>query len=126
VTPKRLALPLLLLLLLLVVAGCTTTPLLDFTIISTKSLHVENLERLERREKRVIGETAQQIYVFFPVGEINIRTSLERAIDSEPGCVALVDGSIRLHQRMFFPFIYSDSKVVVEGTPLVDPDRLPR
>jgi hypothetical protein len=40
-----------------------------------------------------------------------------------PGGVALVDGSIKLTQRIFFPFIYADSKVVVEGTPLVDPAR---
>jgi hypothetical protein len=54
---------------------------------------------------------------------MSIRTALERAIDSVPGGVALVDGSIKLNQRIFFPFIYADSKIVVEGTPLVDPTR---
>jgi hypothetical protein len=106
-----------------VLSGCTTTPLLDFTVISTRSLPSENLADLDRRETRVRGESGQQVFIIFPVGEISIRTSLERAIESEPGCVALVDGSIKLHQRMFFPFIYADSKIVVEGTPLIDPAR---
>ena len=124
-TPKKLVL-LILPALLLVAGGCTTTPILDFSIISTKSLSVEDLGRLERREVRVSGQTEQQVYFIVPVGNVSVRTSVDRAIDSEPGCVALVDGSINLTQRMFFPFIYADSKIVVEGTPLIDPARTSR
>jgi hypothetical protein len=109
--------------LLIVLGGCSTTPILDFSIISTRSLPVEDLGRLERREMRVTGQTEQQVYFIIPIGNVNVRTSLERAINSVPGCVALVDGSIKLTQRMFFPFIYADSKIVVEGTPLIDPAR---
>jgi hypothetical protein len=116
----------LLVLLLLLTGGCSTTPILDFSIISTKSLPVEDLGRLERRETRVSGETGQQVYIIFPVGNLSVRTALERAIASVPGCVALVDGSINLYQRMFFPFIYADSKIVVEGTALIDPARVSR
>jgi hypothetical protein len=125
VTLRKLAFPLLLSL-LLVVGGCTTTPILNFSIISTKSLPVEDLGKLERREIRVSGQTEQQVYFIIPVGNVSIRTALERAIDSVPGCVALVDGSIKLVQRVFFPFIYAESKIVVEGTPLIDPTRLDR
>jgi hypothetical protein len=121
-TPKKLVLALLLSF-LLVAGGCTTTPILDFSIISTKSLPVEALGGLERREIRVTGQTEQQVYFIVPIGNLSIRTAVERAIDSVPGGVALVDGSIKLTQRIFFPFIYADSKVVVEGTPLVDPAR---
>jgi len=109
--------------LLVVATGCTTTSLLTFTIISSKSLPAEDLQRLERLEKRVSGETDQQIYVIFPVGAVDIQKSLDRAIESEPGCVALVDGSVTLYQRIFFPLIYADNKIVVEGTPLIDPTR---
>jgi hypothetical protein len=125
VTLKKLTFSLLLSL-LMVVGGCTTTPILNFSIISTKSLPVEDLGKLERREMRVRGQTEQQVYFIIPVGNVSIRTALERAIDSVPGCVALVDGSIELVQRVFFPFIYADSKIVVEGTPLIDPTRLDR
>lgn len=121
-TPKKSVLALLLSI-LFVAGGCTTTPILDFSIISTKSLPVEDLEGLERREIRVTGQTKQRVYFIVPVGNVSIRTALERAIDSVPGGVALVDGSIKLKQRIFFPFIYADSKIVVEGTPLVDPAR---
>jgi hypothetical protein len=72
---------------------------------------------------RVSGQTEQQVYFIIPIGNVNVRTSVERAINSVPGCVALVDGSIKLTQRVFFPFIYADSKIVVEGTPLIDPTR---
>jgi hypothetical protein len=113
-----------LVLLLVFATGCTTTSLLNFTIISSKSLPAEDLQRLERREKRVSGQTDQQIYVIFPVGAVDIQKSLDRAIESEPGCVALVDGSVTLYQRIFFPLIYADSKIVVEGTPLIDPTRI--
>jgi hypothetical protein len=54
---------------------------------------------------------------------VSIRTAVARAIDSVPGGVALVDGSLNLTQRICFPFIYADSKIVVEGTTLVEPAR---
>ena len=106
--------------------GCTTRPILDFTVLSTRSLPSGGLEGLERRETRAWGESSQQIFIVFPVGDISIGTSLERAINSVPGCVALVDGSITLEERIFFPLIYADSKIVVQGTPLIDPARVGR
>lgn len=105
-------------------SGCTTRPILDFTVLSTRSLPVGGLEGLQRRETRAFGESGQQRFIVFPVGDISIRTSLERAISSVPGCVALVDGSITLQERIFFPFIYADSKIVIQGTPLIDPTRI--
>ena len=86
---------------------------------------VAGIERRVRHlETRAFGESGQQIFIVFPVGDISIRTSLERAISSVPGCVALVDGSITLQERIFFPFIYADSKIVIQGTPLIDPTRI--
>jgi hypothetical protein len=66
-TPKKLVLALLLSF-LLVAWGCTTTPILDFSIISTKSLPVEALEGLERREIRMTGQTEPRVYFIVPVG----------------------------------------------------------
>lgn len=121
---SRLQLFLMLVTVVAISGGCTTRPILDFTVLSTRSLPAGGLEGLERRETRAFGESGQQIFIVFPVGDISIRTSLERAISSVPGCVALVDGSITLQERIFFPFIYADSRIVIQGTPLIDPTRI--
>lgn len=112
-----------LLLAVLVVSGCTTTPLLNFSIISTKSLSPEALGSLDRGSNRAVGETYQQTYLIFPVGALDVQATIDRAIESQPGCVAIADGTIRRESRIFFPFIYADSKIVVEGTPLFDMSR---
>jgi len=110
-------------LLLTLVLGCTTTKLLDFTVISTRSIQLAGNPNFEVREKRVRGEDEASMVFVFPVGTLDVGEAIGRAIDSEPGCVALQDGSIVREERLFFPFLYADSKIVVEGSPIIDTSR---
>ena len=104
--------------------GCTTTTLLDFTVVSTRSVQLTGNANLERGDNRVEAEMMQRVFIVFPVGELNVRSTIDQAIAVQPGCVALLDGSIKLHERLFFPFLYADSRLVVEGTPLIDPSQV--
>ena len=106
--------------------GCTTTTLLDFTIVSTRTVQLAENPSLRRTDERVSGEMLQRTYLIFPVGHLDVRTTIEQAIASRPGCVALLDGSIQLHDRMFFPLIYGETRLTVEGTPLIDDSQLAR
>ena len=49
-----------------------------------------------------------------------MKTSIDRAIEKVPGCVALVDGVLNVY-NMYIPLIYGESGYTVEGTPLIDP-----
>lgn len=102
------------------VSGCSTR-LIDFTIISSKNVDLSKLSQLKRDSKRVEGVDKVHIIFFIPTGTPNAKEALDRAIESIPGAVALVDGVITQH-FWWIPYIYGQSYFVVEGTPLINPD----
>lgn len=97
-----------------------TTRLVDFTIISTKNVDLSHAGSFKRHSPRVTGVDAKQVIIIFPTGVPSPKQAVDRAIESVPGGVALVDGVLT---RSFFyiPYIYGETKFVVEGTVLVDP-----
>jgi hypothetical protein len=104
---------------LIAVAGCTTR-LVDFTLISTKNVDLSRGADFKRAPTRVEGIDKIHIIVFVPTGVPNMKEAIDRAIESVPGAVAILDGV--LSQRAWYiPFIYGQSMYVVEGTPLIDP-----
>ena len=103
----------------LALASCTTR-LVDFTIISTKNLDLSKGATFERGRSRVEGVDQVFIIIIVPTGTPNMKEALDRAIESVPGAVAILDGVIT--QRAWsIPFIYGESGFLVEGTPLIDP-----
>ena len=46
--------------------------------------------------------------------------ALDKAIESTPGAVGLVDGVIT-HYSWYIPYIYGENWYEVDGTPLIDP-----
>jgi hypothetical protein len=103
---------------LALLTGCTTR-LTDFTIISTKNVDLSVIGRARRGAARVEGKDVAHIIIFIPTGVPNMKEAIDRAIESVPGAVALVDGV--LYQRFFWiPYIYGQSAFVVEGTPLIN------
>lgn len=102
--------------LLLCFTGCTAR-LVDFTIISTKNIDLSRSGNFQRAKTRVEGKDTAMIIIFIPTGVPNIKEAIDRAIESVPGAVALVDGV--LTQESFW-FIFGMSSYVVEGTPLID------
>lgn len=104
--------------LLIGLTGCTTR-LTDFTIISTKNVDLSVISKAKRGSTRVSGKDLVHIIIFIPTGVPNMKEAIDKAIESVPGAVALVDGV--LYQKFFYiPYIYGQSSYVVEGTPLIN------
>lgn len=108
---------------LIAVAGCTTR-LVDFTLISTKNIDLTRGADFKRGASRVEGIDKAHIIICVPTGIPNMKEAVDKAIESVPGGVAILDGV--LSQRFWYiPLIYGQSMYVVEGTPLIDPALLP-
>jgi len=100
-------------------SGCVTR-FVDFTIISSKNVELSSFPQLERLSTRVSGKDSVHWIIIIPLGVPNAKEALDRAIESVPGAVALVDGVI--YQKFWWiPYIYGKQSYIVEGTPLVDP-----
>lgn len=97
-------------------SGCTTR-LVDFTMISTKNIDLSRSADFKRAQQRVKGKDEAMIIIFIPTGVPNMKEAIDRALESVPGAVALVDGVV--YQEAFW-FIIGTSSYVVEGTPIID------
>ena len=100
------------------VTGCSQR-LVDFTIISSKNVDLSQAATFQRGQSRVEGKDIKHIIIFIPTGIPNAKEALDRAIESVPGAIALVDGVITNH-CWYIPYIYGRSWYVVEGTPLIN------
>jgi hypothetical protein len=98
--------------------GCTNR-LIDFTVISSKNIEWSRANEYRRANKRVEGVDMKQIIIIIPTGVPNAKQALDRAIESIPGAVALVDG-VLTNKYWYIPYIYGQSSYIVEGTPLID------
>ncbi len=102
--------------------GCATR-LVDFTIISTKNIDLSRGADFKRGPSRVQGEDKVNIIIFIPTGNPNIKQAIDKAIQSVPGAVALLDGVVT-YKFWWIPYIFGETSYVVEGTPLIDPKLL--
>lgn len=109
----------LILVLLLPLTGCTAR-LVDYTIISTKNVDLARAATFQRGKSRVEGKDSASIIIFIPTGVPDVKEAIDRAIESVPGAVALVDGVVTYH-FFYIPYIYGKETYMVEGTPLIDP-----
>lgn len=104
---------------LILLSGCNTR-LLDFTIMSSKNVDLSKASTFKRDSKRVEGRDKASIIIIIPTGTPNAKEAMDRAIESVPGAIALVDG-VLTHKMFYIPYIYGESTYVVEGTALIDP-----
>ena len=116
---KRRLLSLLMGVIFIAAAGCTTR-LVDFTVISTKNIELSRGADLKRGTLRVEGIDKTHIIIIIPTGVPNMEEAIDRAIESVPGAVALIDGVVS-HRFWYIPYIYGQSMYIVKGTPLIDP-----
>ncbi|MBW8051198.1 MAG: hypothetical protein FVQ77_12825 [Cytophagales bacterium] len=116
---KKITVLLFALILPLLFSNCTTR-MVDFTIISTKNIDLAKGATFVRGKNRVEGEDMIHWIIYIPIGKPNIKEAVDEAIESTPGCIALLDGV--LYSRFWWiPFIYGQQYYLVEGTPLIDP-----
>jgi hypothetical protein len=99
-------------------SGCVTR-LGDFTLISTKNVDLTKGATFKRAQSRVSGEDIAAMIIFIPTGTPNMKTAIDRAIESVPGAVALLDAV--LSSKGFYIILFGQFGYVVEGTPLIDP-----
>ncbi len=91
-------------------SGCMAR-LVDFTALSTKNANIPG-----ERGPRVKGEDLATIILFFPTGQANIKTAVDRAIEKGGGDL-LVDGVIS-QECWYIPLLIGQCGYIVEGTPV--------
>ena len=116
--------------LILLLAGCCsmiltscTTRLTDFTIISTKNIDLSEAANFQRGNSRVEGIDKKYMIIIIPTGQPNMKEAIDRAIESVPGAIALVDGVLSI-TSWYIPCLYGETYYAVEGTALIDPSLL--
>jgi hypothetical protein len=102
-------------------AGCVQR-ITDFTVISSKNIDMSNGANFKRDDKRIEGTDTKPI-IIFPIGSPNAKEALDKAIQSVPGCVGLLDGVLE-HETFSFLFGYTQFRV--KGTCLLDPKLVAR
>ena len=102
----------------LFLSGCMTR-IVDYTLLSTKNVDLSKAGTFKRGANRVTGEDDQWMIIFIPTGPApHLKNAVDRAIESVPGAIALVDGVV---SQGGWWFIIGESSIVCEGTPLIDP-----
>lgn len=92
---------------------------LDFALISSKNVDLSKASSFTKGNNRVIGKDVVHLVIIFPTGNLSVKEALDKAIESTPNCVALLDGVIYT-KFWFIPYIYGQQSMIVEGTPLID------
>jgi hypothetical protein len=100
------------------ISGCAT-PRIDFTAISSKNIDWSRASEYQRTSQRAEGVDKVHIIIFIPTGVPNAKEAMDRAIESVPGAVALID-CVMTQSFWYIPYIYGQASWVVEGTPLID------
>ena len=96
-------------------SGCVSVNRIgDFTIISSKNIDLSRGAAFKRGTTRVTGQDMVSTMGFVPITP-NMKTAIDKAIESTPGTVALLDGVI---SQKTTPWKVG---YMVEGTPLIDP-----
>ena len=85
-----------------------------------KNVDLSQAANFQRGQSRVEGKDVKHIIIFIPTGVPNAKEALDKAIESVPGAIALIDGVIT-HHSWYIPYIYGRNWYVVEGTPLINP-----
>lgn len=102
----------------MLLASSCTQRLTDFTVISTKNVPIGTGVRPEliKGDKRVEGKDLSHTVLFIPLGSPNLKEAIDKAIESVPGAIGLVDGVVK--QKSWWAFLYGQNSYIVEGTPL--------
>ncbi|MBI5050173.1 MAG: hypothetical protein HZC11_04680 [Nitrospirae bacterium] len=71
-------------------------------------------------KNRVQGIDKVHWIIIIPTGVPDIKDAVNKAIESTPGCIALLDGAL-YYKFWWIPYIYGEEYFLIEGTPLIDP-----
>ena len=99
--------------------GCSTR-VGDFTMVSTKNVDLSHGADFKLGVAKVKGEDSKPIILYFPIGQPDMKTAIDRAIESTPGAIALTDVVITRSAVWFI--LGGQNTIEVEGTALIDPN----
>ncbi|WP_139959918.1 hypothetical protein [Flavicella sediminum] len=105
---------------LMILTSCSQR-VMDFTIVSSKNLEFSKFPTYKKGNTRVSGKDKKPIIIIIPTGYPNGKEAMDRAIESVPGAVALLDG-VLTYKWFYIPYIYGEYIYIIEGTPLIDPN----
>ncbi|MBN2893674.1 MAG: hypothetical protein JXL97_17525 [Bacteroidales bacterium] len=88
-------------------------------MVSTKNVDLSKASTFKRANVRANGEDGVYWLITIPLGFPNLKEAIDRAIESTPGAIALVDGVV--YSKSWWAILTGYSSYVVEGTPLIDP-----
>lgn len=117
---KKIKLSLIVLISMTFILSSCSRRILDFTLISSKNVDLTKGASFIRGKNRVEGTDKVHWIICFPTGSVNIKEAVDKAIESTPGCVALLDGVIYT-KFWWIPYIYGQQSATIEGLPLIDP-----
>jgi len=105
--------------LLLAISSACTHRLTDFTVISTKNVPIgSQATNIKKMDKRVKGKDTAHTILLIPFGSPNMKEAIDKAIESTPGAIGLVDGVIK--SSGWTCLLYGQSSYIVEGTPIYE------
>lgn len=104
--------------LITLLASCSYR-VVDFTIISTKNVDLSKAGTFKRGKSRVEGRDMAHLVIYFPLGRPSMKEAIDKAIETTPGAVALVDGVV--YSKGWWAILYGQDVLVIEGIPLIDP-----
>ncbi len=78
------------------------------------------MDSYTRGTARVEGTDAVYFVLFVPLGFPNMKEAIDKAIETTPGAVALVDGVV--FNKAWTAILTTYTAYIVEGTPLIDPN----
>lgn len=102
----------------LILSSCSQR-VFDFTMVSTKNIDLSNAGTFKRANTRVKGEHGVYMVIYIPLGAPNLKMAIDKAIESTPGAIALVDGVV--YYKSWWAIVTGYTGYVVEGTALIDP-----
>ena len=91
----------------------------DFTLVSTKNVDLSKAGTFMRTNTRVKGEDGVYMVIYIPLGMPNVKTAIDKAIESTPGAIALIDCVVI--SKSWWAVLTGYTAYVVEGTALIDP-----
>ena len=108
------------------VMGCSARyRLADFTMVSSKNIEYTRRAGFKRGKKRVKGQDVQEFFSFAGFGRPVVlgspKEAVDRAIESVPGAIALLDVVIDQIVTWEIYLIYGKGGFAAEGVPLIDP-----
>jgi len=101
---------------ILTTSGCTVR-VADLTVASTKNFDLNSGHLVQGQ--RVIGEDSYPV-ILFPTGIPNVKTAMDRAIDSEKCAVGLSDLVVT---QLNHSFIVGSIGMRVEGDLIIDTEK---